>query len=263
MNDKEIRQANRKALPKFIWLMIVRAMIGGGMGYCFAKYGLNELTGVMKSAGVFFGTHIAPWIMVIIMITILILCISIYRNAKQLLDRWDDEDENTFYTIERKLSSIIWITNIAFILSYFLLAASYSGGFSTFDDRESTFMFLIGIVAFVVIMIEVIIIQQKCVDTGKQINPEKKASIYDMKFQTKWIDSCDEAEKMMIGKCAFKAYSVTNIVCTALSSMLAIGALVFNIGFLPSLVVCIIWIVHQSAYYKEAMRYSKDSNIMF
>ena len=108
------------------------------------------------------------------MITIPILCISIYRNAKQLLDRWDDEDENTFYTIERKLSSIIWITNIAFILSYFLLAASYSGGFSTFDDRESTFMFLIGIVAFVVIMIEVIIIQQKCVDTGKQINPEKR-----------------------------------------------------------------------------------------
>lgn len=33
MNDKEIRQANRKALPKFIWLMIVCAMIGGGMGY--------------------------------------------------------------------------------------------------------------------------------------------------------------------------------------------------------------------------------------
>ena len=109
-------------------------------------------------------------------------------------------------------------------------------------------------------MIEAVIIQQKCVDAAKKMNPEKTASVYDTKFQKKWMDSCDEAEKIMIGKCAFKAYSATNTVCSALAIVLAVCALVFEIGFLPSLVVCIIWIVNQSVYCKEALRYSKAGN---
>ena len=68
------------------------------------------------------------------------------------------------------------------------------------------------------------------------------------------------AEKIMIGKCAFKAYAATNTVCSILSIVLAICALVFGIGFLPSLVVCLIWIVNQSVYCKEALKYSKAGN---
>ena len=78
------------------------------------------------------------------------------------------------------------------------------------------------------------------------MNPKKTASVYDTKFQKKWMDSCDEAEKIMIGKCAFKAYSATNTVCTVLAIALALCALFLGIGFLPSLVVCLIWIVNQS-----------------
>lgn len=109
-------------------------------------------------------------------------------------------------------------------------------------------------------MIEAVIFQQKCVDTTKKMNPEKTASVYDMKFQKKWMESCDEAEKIMIGKCAFKAYAATNTVCSILSIVLAVCALVFGIGFLPSLVVCLIWIVNQSVYCKEALKYSKAGN---
>ena len=109
-------------------------------------------------------------------------------------------------------------------------------------------------------MIEAVVFQQKCVDTTKKMNPEKTASVYDAKFQKKWMDSCDEAEKIMIGKCAFKAYAATNMVCTILSIVLAICALVFGIGFLPSLAVCLIWIVNQSVYCREALKYSKAGN---
>ena len=125
---------------------------------------------------------------------------------------------------------------------------------------EKTIVFFIGIVSFFAIMIEAILFQQKCVDTTKQMNPEKKASVYDMRFQKKWIDDCDEAEKIMIGKCAFKAYSATNAVCTVLAIVLAVCALVFAIGFLPSFTVCLIWAVNISMYCKEAMRYSEAGN---
>lgn len=74
-------------------------------------------------------------------------------------------------------------------------------------------MLYITIVTIIAVSIEVIIIQQKCVDTVKQINPEKKVSVYDIRFEKKWIDDCDEAEKIIIGKCAYKRRILRQILC--------------------------------------------------
>ena len=260
MNEKEIRRANRRALPKFLLILAVAMIVGGAAGYSAAKYGLDQMAGSLKNAAAYFSAHIAPWCMAAIAVIVPVICIPIYRSAKKLLGAWDGEDEDISDEIDRKLSTAIWISSASLVLSYFLIAASYSGGFATFDSKERTIVFFVGIAAFLAIMVEMIIIQQKCVDTAKQTNPEKKASIYDMRFQKKWMEDCDEAEKIMIGKCAYKAYTATNTVCTILAIVLAICALVFEIGFLPSLVVCLVWIVNLSVYCKEAMRYSKAGN---
>ena len=261
MKNDEIRQANRKALPKFLLFAVACVLIGGLIGYASgygaANGGIAQFADMMKEAGAFFGARIAPWLMLATAVIVPVVCIPIYRRAKKLVAAWDDEDADISDTIDRNLSAVIWITSAALILSYFLIAASYSGGLAIFDDKEKTLVFFIGIASFFAIMIEAILFQQKCVDTTKQMNPEKKASVYDMRFQKKWLEDCDEAEKLMIGKCAFKAYAATNLVCTILAIVLAVCALVFDIGFLPSLTVCLVWIVNLSAYCKEAMRDSR------
>lgn len=259
-NNHEIKQANRRAMPKFILITVISVIVGGGIGFFSAKYGLDALSGSMKTAGEIFGRHIAPWLMLAIAIIVPVISIPLYKKANKLLATWDGEDEEVSDAVDEKLSLVIWITGAALIISYFLIAASYSGGFAIFDNEGNTVPFFVNIAAFLGIMIEAVIIQQKCVDSAKKTNPEKKASVYDMKFQKKWIDSCDEAEKVLIGKCAFKAYRATNTVCSILAIALAICALIFGIGFLPSLVVCVIWIVNQSVYCKEAMKYSKAGN---
>ncbi len=264
MKNNEIRQANRKALPKFLLFAIACVLAGGVIGY-FSGYGAAnggaaQFADMLKEAGAFFGARIAPWLMLSAAVIVPVVCIPIYRRAKKLVAAWDDEDADISDTIDRNLSAVIWITSAALILSYFLIAASYSGGLAIFDDKKKTLVFFIGIASFFAIMIEAILFQQKCVDTTKQINPEKKASAYDMQFQKKWLEDCDEAEKLMIGKCAFKAYAATNAVCTVLAIVLAVCALLFDIGFLPSLTVCLVWIVNLSVYCKEAMRYSKAGN---
>lgn len=260
MDNNEISKANRKAFPKFILIMVISMLIGGGIGFFSARYGLNTLAGGMKSAGAFFGTYIAPWLMLAIAVMVPMVCVPIYQSAKKLITSWDGENEEVSDAIDKKLSIVIWVTGTALILSYFFIAASYSGGFATFENENNTVLLFIGIAAFFIIMIEAVLIQQKSVDAAKKTNPEKTVSFYDMKFQKKWMDSCDEAEKIMIGKCAFKAYTATNMVCTILSVVLAVCALVFDIGFLPSLVVCLIWITNQSVYCKEALSYSKAGN---
>ena len=260
MENNEIKEANRKALPKFMLIMVISLLVGGTIGFCAAKYGLNTLAGGMKSAGAFFGTNIAPWLMLMTAIIMPAFCVPIYRSAKKLLCSWDGENEEISDAIDKKLSIIIWITSAALILSFFLIAASYSGGSEAFENENRMVSFFVGIVSFFAIMMEAVIIQQRGIDAAQKTNPEKTASFYDTKFQRKWMDSCDEAEKIMIGKCALKAYAATNTICLVLSIMLAVCALIFGTGFLPSLVVCLIWIVNQSVYFREALNYSKAGN---
>lgn len=144
---------------------------------------------------------------------------------------------------------------LALVGAFFLISATYSGGFAMIEKHLN--MYVLAIVTFLVILAEEVIIQQKVVDITKIMYPEKTASVYDLKFQKKWVDSCDEAEKIMIGRCAFEAFKVTNSVCGALSIILAISALMFDIGFLPSFVVCLIWLVNQCVYCRAAAKCSK------
>lgn len=58
MDKNEIKRANRKALPKFMLIMVICFITGGTIGFCSAKYGLNTLAGGMKNAGMFLG-HIS------------------------------------------------------------------------------------------------------------------------------------------------------------------------------------------------------------
>lgn len=260
MNNNEIKKANQKAFPKFMLIIAISLFTGGIIGFCAVQYKLDMLVDNMKNTGAFFGTYIAPWLMLVTAFIMPVICVPVYRNTKKLLSSWDGENEEISDAVDKKLSIIIWITNTVLILSYFLIAASYSGGFEIFENENSTVSFFAGIAGFFAIIIEAVIIQQKCVDAAKKTNPEKTASIYDTKFQKKWLDSCDEAEKIMTNKCAFKAFATTNTVCSVLSIILALCALIFGIGFLPSLAVCIIWIVNQSVYYKEMLKYSKAGN---
>lgn len=264
MDKNEIKRANQKALPKFILTIVIALVVGGAVGYAAGyfsgRFRLDMLTDSIKTAGLFFGTNIAPWLMVAMAVILPIVCAMIYSSCKKLLSTWDGEDTDISEAVDRKLSAVLWISSVALVFSFFLIAAAYSGGFAAFDSKASTIVSFISIAAFFGIMIESVIIQQKCVDTTKQMNPEKKASVYDMKFQKKWLDNCDEAEKLMIGKCAYKAFTATNRVCTILAAALAVCAIIFGIGFLPSLMVCLVWIVNLSVYCKEAIRYSKAGN---
>lgn len=261
MENQEIKEANRKAMPMFILLVIAGAAAGGIMGFVIAKYGLHGFSENIERVADVFSTFVAPWMMFTIAVFVPLILSPYYMKTKKMLLSWDGEDEEISDGIEKRLSVIIWVTSCGLIISYFLIGAVYSKGLEIFDNNKGGILpFSVGVVAFMAILVEAVIFQQKCVDLAKIMNPEKKASVYDMRFQKKWMESCDEAEKIIVGKCAFKAYSVTNSVCYVLEIVLVICALAFGTGFLPVLVVCIIWLVNTSVYCRESMKYSKAGN---
>ncbi|MCD7826376.1 MAG: DUF3169 family protein [Clostridiaceae bacterium] len=255
MNESDdIKKANHKALPKFVLLAICSTILGMVVGYFASKYGLYILADNLKTAGSVFGTYAAPWIIVAIVVLLPIACVPLYQSARKLLAAWDGEDDEAADEIDEKLHVLKWITDTAIIVDFFLIAAVYAGGLHSFDKADTAALVFVGIAAFIIVLVEGIIIQQKCVDTTKKMNPEKTASIYDIKFQKKWLDSCDEAEKQRMAKSAFSAFNVTNIICMVLAIIFGASALIFETGFLPSLAVCLIWLIHNCAYYREGMK---------
>ena len=112
---------------------------------------------------------------------------------------------------------------------------------------------------FLVVIALSILLQQKTVDLTKEINPEKRGSVYDMKFQERWWESCDEAERRQIGQASYKAYTTLNKFCPYCWGVLFLGNMIFHYGILPSTVVLLVWAVLTVSYTREAIRLSRGS----
>lgn len=63
MENQEIKEANRKAMPMFILLVIAGAAAGGIMGFVIAKYGLHGFSENIERVADVFSTFVAPWMM--------------------------------------------------------------------------------------------------------------------------------------------------------------------------------------------------------
>ena len=245
VNKAEIKQQNRKAMPKFIVIMTLSVLIGGAFGFCTSYYGLNGFAGKLTAAGTYFSSRMAHWLLLTLALVQPAVCLPLYFQGKRMVMHWDGEDDAAAEKAEEKLSIVMWISGAAMITANFLIAAAYAAGHSIFTEKGGLLALCVSIAAFFGILFENVLFQQKVVDMTKRLYPEKTASVYDVRFRKKWLDSCDEAEKAIIGQCAYKAYAVANQLCSSLAAVLAISALVFGTGALPSLAVCAVWMVMQ------------------
>ena len=170
----------------------------------------------------------------------------LYAAAKRRFAAWDGEDEDAMDAAERQLGWALLLTGLMIVLDFFFFAASIVYG-----------RFLPDLVLFLASVVVLIVLQQKVVDLERRLNPEKRGSVYDMKFQKTWMDSCDEAERAQIGQACYRAYMVGTKVCIFLWVVLLILNFVFDFGLLPIAAVLVIWGVMQTAYALECIRLSK------
>ena len=258
-NDSAARQENKKALPKFALLVVLSLAGGVALGLVLTILGLENLGDGLEAAGRFFSRYLAAPLLVAVPILELAVCLPIYFGAKKKLAAWDGEDEAAGSEAEARLSVCIWITGTALILNLFLMSAmtaNFVNDAGT-DRMMPSQMFFSGWGAFMANFVVCVVLQQKLVDLTKRLNPEKRGSVYDTKFQKKWYESCDEAERLIVGQCAMKAYQAMARVCLGLWLVFLLGGMFFDWGFLPSLAVCIVWGVGQSVYSWYAVKLGK------
>lgn len=254
-SNDAIKQENKKALPKFALIFVVCLAAGLILGFVTAWLDFESFGDVLSAFGTFYASRLAGWLLYACLAAEFAMGLPLYFSAKKRLAAWDGEDEAVSEAIEHKLSVCMWITSMSIVLGFFLAAGHFSGMTRMESHTRPVHTFL-GLGAFLLILTGSVVFQQKLVDLTKQLNPEKQGSVYDPKFHQKWLDSCDEAERAVIGQCAMKAYQAVTYTCLVLWTVFVMGGISFGWGFLPVVPVCVVWGVVQSVYGYWAIRLS-------
>ena len=252
MNEnKQERSENRKALPKFALTMLLSLLVGGVFGFligCSRVFGLEAaafarwLDGAVRA--------VTPWGIPVTSVLTLGGSFLLYRSAAKKYAAWDGGDEDEISeSIELLLSWALLLSAIQLLLNLFFMAALAT---CCLEDGS---LWVVGL--FLLSCGLVIFAQQKTVDLERRMNPEKHGSVYDAKFQKKWLDSCDESERQQIGEASRQAYLVTSRVCLGLWLVLTMLGMIFEMSVLPVFILLLVWGTMQVSYTLACIRLSK------
>jgi len=256
------KKAEKKSVVIGIAIMVgsfVIGMVGGFLWKMFDDVSggfsrfLENFAAIINSESYYAG-------LVVSSIAVLIAFI-LYNKSRKAYEAWDEEDEEVMDKIDRNLSLAVIVPNVALIFSY--VATSIGLGQLPVFFEEGKYaiaksIILIGGLLFSLIM--ALIINNKVVNFQKEMNPEKKGNIFDYNFQKKWMESSDEAEKLVTYKCGYAGYKMTNSVCSLLLLVCMFGMSNGQWGNAPVLMVGIIWISSYLGYSAEALKLSKNAS---
>ncbi len=245
---------NRRALPKFFAITLAAALFGGVLGFFSGFMGGTSLpetaAEVLNIALREFSFYGIPACAVVL----LGMTLALYRRAKARFNAWDGEDEAVMDELDQTLNWCLLWTSLDLILDFFLFGAA-----NLLLQGEDSMRLLWVVAFFVAAIAAVTVLQQKIVDLTKQMNPEKRGSVYDVKFQEKWLESCDEAEQKQIGQAAMTAYLVTGRACMVLWVALVMLGFVYRLSVLPVFLVMLLWGVLQVSYIAACIKMNGKS----
>ena len=122
-------------------------------------------------------------------------------------------------------------------------------------------MMLANVVCFLVCSTVVVIMEALLVKQMKRIQPLKKGDVGDARFTQKWLDSCDEAERMVIYKASYSSFAAMKTLLPMLEAVALFGKLMFGTGNFPIVLICIAWGVNTGVYCFSSMRLERGNKI--
>ena len=249
-----VTRDNRKSWPKFVAVLIAALFAGGALGTAVTWIMENpSLDEVIRHLGVALGAC-APWI---VLCALLFWAGSMvcYRRGKAAFASWDGEDEDVPDFAEHLLSwSILWAT-----AAQFFAFGAFSVVVSLIPLGYADYLSLLAAIAgLLAVTFLVLFTQQRVVDLTRRINPEKQGSVYDFKFQKKWLASCDEAERQRIGQAAYSSFLVTSRTAMVVWIVMVLVNLYLPIGPLPVLAALFPWGVGQISYLVACLKMERS-----
>lgn len=251
--QSENRSENKQHLGVFLLICLGSGLLGAalGLGLAFAP----DTLGTTAAQGArWFCSRAAHFGPLACCVLVLVVFLPLYRRAKGLFSGWDGEDELVIEQAQQRLELGLLAVNVSVIVCYFLF------GCSACALMENPRVIPISAGGMLAHLALIMVLQQKAVDLLKQINPEKKGSVYDFRFQKRWLDSCDESKRLAIYRSAFAAYKAVTYLCLGLWLLLVLISMFFSSALLAMGCVCLIWLVQTVVYCTASMSLGKTGS---
>ena len=255
MNNK-IQTDNKKFRGKYILIMLACLVGGGVLGVIISHLSHDAGGNVFDAFAAGLAqllTVLAPWGIPVLSLILLPMGFGSLRTARTRLAAWDGEDEDAAEAIEACTNRVLLVSNLLMLGNQLFLSMCLVYALPL-DRLMNLVLLTVSVVLFLADMAWSVRLQQQTVDLTRTMNPEKQGSVYDPKFQKKWLDSCDENERRQIGEAAYKAFTAGSHACATLWAVLIILHLMFDIGLLPMAVVLGIWAVLLVTYHVNAAK---------
>ena len=255
------KRENRKALRIFIPVMIAAALVGGLIGG-FSSTG--TAAGLADSIASYLDRAaylLSPYLMIASVIVGIVGGCFCYRSARRLFTESEaltDEDAQyeAFSRADDRISQGMVLLGISDVVGLIFFAAMIS--YLRDYIEILPVLYTVTIVVFIAGSFIRLKQQQLMVDFVKKMNPQKQGSIYDLKFQKKWEESCDEMEKMVIYKASYKAYQTAMKSCATVFLIVMMLSFFFDYGPLPAVATGVIWLVTAISYFREAQKLGRE-----
>ena len=249
INTGQQVRSGKKIMAIFIGMMVLSLVIGYGVGLISKR--LESSSGfadIMHDIG-FFMQRATPVLFVAVNVVVLLVAFIIYRSTKKRIDDWDGEDETVIDEIESRLNVPMLCVSALVVVNFFFFSAMAEIIERTdFGQAHSDILSAVLLVTFILGFVCGTVIQKGIVDLTIKLNPEKRGNIFDRNFQKDWVDSCDEAQQLMIYKAAFAAYKAVNTACMVMWVLTLITGMILKTGLMPAFTVTVIWLVSIVTY---------------
>lgn len=256
---KKNKKNDKRIYLIFIAVMVVLYRAGYLVGSLVAKGENNgSLEPILDALKANLTVIVPPLFLLLAVVSLIVVCI-LYLSCRKMYQslQTNPEDDDLWDSLEDKLNQPMILANGMQIINVFffgcILCISELGTYGKNGGYEAAIL-VIDIILFVVILAVGMLIPKGIVNMEKKLNPEKEGNVFDFKFNEVWHASCDEAEKLITYKAAYKAFKDTNTTCILLYILAFIGMFLFKTGIYPILCICIIWLVNNLSYMLRAAK---------
>jgi hypothetical protein len=254
--NKKNNKSNQKILIIFI-IILAASMVGG---YAFGRLMARaEKTVTLVNLAhdvkeIIVGA--TPAVFIILSILGIISSLASFMRCHIMYKKLqnDKENDDLWDALEDKLNQPMIISSAVFLVILCLYLCCLVIGCR--DEYQQALFIAINLL-FVATDVTVLLIQKLIIDIEKKLNPEKQGNVLDVNFQKVWMDSCDEAQKMIVYKAGYKAFQSTNVVCLILILVAFICSFTFKTDLAGLIFVCIILFVNNMSYMLRAAKLEK------
>lgn len=258
--ETKIKQENSKADKKALRILILLTLAGAVLGFVAGVVSalLQDAYASVAQTCMSVMTIAAPYGNFVFTTIVLMIGIRWLRKSRKLYESWDGEDEDVINEVEYMLSKAIALTSVNVIVGFFFFGlGAYAITSESISKADTIVMLVIAVLGLVYETVSMTVLQKNLINFTKEINPEKRGSVYDMNFKKKWIESCDESEKLQTYKASYHAMQTGSYTCIVLWVVCMIGMTSWNFGIMPMIMVLLVWLVMTVRYNVEAIKLSR------